>query len=132
MDDQGVGVGYVQPILDDGGGDENINAALHEGKHHLFQAIVRQLAMTHADARVRHQFADALGDGHDAVHAVVNHVNLAATPHLELDGAGDQLIAPGRHHRLDGEAVFRRGFDQGNLTKPRQTHVQRARNGRSA
>ena len=88
--------------------------------------------MAHGHPRVRHQLAHPRGDGHDGLHAVVHQVDLPAPAQLELDGGLHQLVAPGRHHGLDGEAVLGRGLDEADLAQAREAHVERARDGRGA
>ena len=132
VDDEGVGVGDVEAVLHDGGGHQHIHAALHEGQHHLLQALVRELPVAHGDAGVRHQLPHPRSDGDDGLHAVVDEVDLAAAAQLELDGGLHELVAPGRHHGLDGEAVLGRGLDEADLPQAREAHVEGARNGRGA
>ena len=85
-----------------------------------------------ADADARHQFLNG-GRAHvNAVHAIVDEINLAAARYLLFDGGANQIVAVVRHHGVDGQAILGRRFDHGHVAQAGQRHVQRARNRRGA
>ena len=130
IDDDGVAQRNVEPVLDDGGGDQDVGLVPHEGQHHALQFALAHLAVADENARLGHHLANLVGDVVDALHAVVHEVHLPAALQLLLDGRANQLLVPGRHHRLDRHAVFGRRLDHAHVAQAEQRHVQRARNRR--
>jgi hypothetical protein len=59
VDDDRVGVGDVQPVLDDRGGDQHVDVAVGKAHHHILQLALGHLPMTHADGGLRRQPLDA-------------------------------------------------------------------------
>ena len=79
---------------------------------------------------VTEQLFDARGAFVDGLDAVVEVVDLPAALQLAPDGVKQKLLAVLEHERLDGVAVLRRLLDGGHIAKPRQRHVERARDRR--
>ena len=90
----------------------------------------RHLPVADDDARFRHQFLQLGGDLPDAVHAVVDEIDLAAALEFLLDRGLNQLLVPAGDHGLNRHAVFGRRLDHAHVAQADQRHVQRARDGR--
>ncbi len=88
--------------------------------------------MAHAHADARHQILNGRRAHVNAVHAIVDEINLAAARDLLLDGGANQLVAVMRHHGVDGQAILGRRLDHRHVAQSGQRHVQRARNRRRA
>lgn len=78
LDDDGVGARHVDAGLDDGRGDQHVEALVVEVAHHLFEFALAHLPVTDADPRFRHQFGEVGGTFLDGFHIVVQVVDLAA------------------------------------------------------
>ncbi len=50
VDDHRVGVGYIEAVLDDGGGDQHLDLAAYEIGHHPLELALRHLAVCDLDA----------------------------------------------------------------------------------
>ena len=113
MNDEGVGGRYVQPRFDDGGGEQDVVAALVEGAHHVFQLRRGKLAVADDIFDLGHLLGEKLLDVRQVPQARGHIVGLTTpferpiTPQAErrlhvlqsLDslGAGFQLAS----HDLD-------------------------------
>ncbi len=110
VDEDGVGVGDVQAVFHDGGGDEYLEFLIDKGVHHLFQMAVAHLGVSHGEADVGHEFAEFVGDVVYGLDAVVNKEYLAAAVYLSADGVLDHLSIARRDDGADGEPLFGRGL----------------------
>ncbi len=127
--DDGVGARYVDTGLDDGGADQEVEALVVEVRHHSLKLALAHLAVGDADARLRYQFGKIGCALLDALHVVVQVVDLPAT----LQFPQHRLA----HHRrfvladkgLDGEPLGGRGGDDGEIPHARHRHVEGTRNG---
>ena len=72
-------------------------------------------------------FGRALVDG---FHTVVEIIDLPAAGKFTPDRLVENAVLVLKHKRLHRIAVLRRLFDGGHVTKPRQRHIERARDGR--
>ncbi len=61
VDEDGVGVGNIQPAFDDRGGQQNVELVGDEIQHHLFQLMLRHLAVGDANAGVGHDVLQLVG-----------------------------------------------------------------------
>ena len=82
VDDDGVRRRHVDAALDDGRADQNVEAAMIEIEHELFEIALAHLAVADGDVRLRHQFADGLRGLLDGLDGVVDEVDLAAAANL--------------------------------------------------
>ena len=78
IDDDGVRVRDVEPVFDDGRGDEHVVLVRHEVEHRLFELLFAHLAVADDQLGLRHQTRDQVGKRVDRLHAVVDDVDLAA------------------------------------------------------
>ena len=127
VDDDGVGVGDVQPGLDDGGADQHVDLAVDEGAHHRRQQVLVHLPVGDGDARLGHQRAHPFGLSLDGLHAVVDVEDLAAPGQLTGDHLAHQRSLAGGDVGLDGLALLGRGLDDREVADAGERHVQGAR-----
>ena len=128
--DEGVGVGYVQSVLDDRGAYENLSPALHETGHGTVQRTGPHLSVGHVDGRVAQEPAHPLGGRLDRLDPVVQKEDLAAAVEFPLAGLGDQVVAPGDDMGEDGHAIAWRSPDEGQIANARERKVERPGDGR--
>jgi hypothetical protein len=86
--------------------------------------------MPHAEARFRHEFAQAVGQAVDAVDPVVDDVDLTAALQLAEDDLADQFVVGSGDEGADRQAGLRRGVDDADVADPGEGHVERARDRR--
>ena len=86
--------------------------------------------MAHKNACARHHFLQPSRDLPNALHPVVNEINLSATIQFLLNRRLNQLVLPTCNHSLNGDAVFWRCLDHAHIAQPNQRHVQGARDRR--
>src|SRR6266850_673204 len=130
IDQNRVGARDVQSIFDDGRGHQHIRFIADEFQHHAFEFFFAHLAMRDDDARFRNELRDHGAERINGLDAIVNEEDLPFSRQFRLDCALDQLFLKGRDNRLNREAVARRRFDEGHITKADEGHVQGARNRR--
>ena len=90
VNQNGVGVGYVDTRLNDGRAHQHIEALVIEVAHDLFQLTFTHLSVTDHHARFRDQLSQALRGALDGFYIIVKVVNLAASQKLTQDGFFDQ------------------------------------------
>ena len=122
-----VGVGHVEPRLHDHGGDQDVHLAGHEPAHHLLQVVRRHLAVGHPHPGPGGERLHLGGDGVDGLDPVVDHEHLAAAVDLPGERLLQQSVVPRLDEGQDGRAVAGRGLDQGQVAKPCQREMERAR-----
>src|SRR4030043_27242 len=78
----GIGIGHVQARLDNGSADEDIDFAPGESGHHFLKLILRHLAVTDSDLRLRHKVPYIFSYHSDALHTVVHEKDLTVALQL--------------------------------------------------
>src|ERR1700694_3426396 len=129
VDDDSVAQGNVEAVLNDGGRDQDIGFMAHKGHHHFFQLALGHLPVTGQDPGLRQHLLDFGSHLVDRLNPVVDKVGLPAALQFVLQRRLDQLLVVGRHHSLDGHAVFRRGLNHAHIAQPHHGHVQGAWDG---
>jgi hypothetical protein len=76
--DDGVGERDVDAILDDRGGDEDIELMIHEGEQRFLKLRFTHLPVADDYTALRDEFLDLCGELVDSLHAVVNEIDLTA------------------------------------------------------
>ena len=112
VDDQGVGVGDVQAVLDDGGADQDVHVSVHETEHHLVELPPAHLAVGDGDGRAGRQRAHLLGRAVDGLNAVVEEEDLAAPVELPPKAVVQDVVVPGNDMSGDGDPVAGRSPNQ--------------------
>ena len=108
VDDDGIGVRYVDTALDNGGGEQNVIIIVDKIENNLLQFGRFHLSVTDTDTAIgnvalyhRFQFRK-IGD------TVVYKEHLSVAAHFEVNGISDNLITESMHLRLNGVTVGRR------------------------
>ena len=130
VDDDGVGVGYVDAVLDDGRRQQHVVVVVGKVEDNLLQFLGLHLTVSHRYACVRHVLIDNLLDALQVVDARIDEVHLTIARQLEVDGVGNDFGAEGVNLRLDGVAVGRRRLDNAQVAGTNQRELQRPRYGR--
>src|SRR5690349_638199 len=86
--------------------------------------------MSDNDACFGNQLLNHDAKGIDGFDAIVNEENLAIASEFGFDGSLNEFFLKGSDDSLDGEAIARRRFNDGHVTKADERHVQGAWNGR--
>src|SRR5690606_30820641 len=131
VDDDGVGVRDVEPVLDDVRADEYVKPAFDEIQHHLLQIGGFHLPVSRSDAHVRHDESQHRGDLVDGLHPIVDEENLASAADFVQDGVADEVLVEGVDLRFDGLPVRRRRGDDGQIARAQQRELERPRDGSS-
>ncbi len=110
IDDDGVGRGHVDAALYDGRADQQVEAAVIEIDHELFQVALSHLSVPHTHARFRNESLDVGGDLLDRADLVVHEIDLATAAQLAQRCFAQCRVVPLDHERLDRETLgWRRG-----------------------
>ena len=130
IDDDGVGIGYVDAVLDNGRRQQHIVVVVLEVKDDLLQLFRFHLSVAHSHTSVGHILLDDLLDALQVVDARIDKVHLSVARHLEVDGVGYDLGAEGVYLCLYRIAVGWRRLDDAQVAGTQQRELQRSRNGR--
>ena len=130
VDEDGVGVGDVDAVLDDGGANQQVQLAAVEAPHHGFQFALAHLPVADADARLRRQGGQFLCHPLDGAHFVMHIEDLAAAQQFPLDGLPNQAAALFPYEGPNGQAAGRRRGDDRQIANAAHGHVQGAGDGR--
>ncbi len=90
VDEDRVGPGDVEAALDDRGGQEDVDLALHEADHHLLEFGLIEPAMGDPNRGLGHILLDPGGHFVDVVDSVVDKKHLPVAGQLPLDRGPDQ------------------------------------------
>ena len=113
LDDDGVGVGDVDAVFDDGGADQHIDPAVVEVAHHPFDLPLAHLAVADTDSGLGDQRLHRVGGLVDGAHLVVDVEDLAAAHQLPVQRFANDVVALLMHEGVDGQPLGRwRGDDR--------------------
>ncbi|OQC70309.1 MAG: hypothetical protein BWX47_00468 [candidate division Hyd24-12 bacterium ADurb.Bin004] len=127
VDEDRVDAGQVEARLDDGGGEEYVVLALHEGRHHVLELFRLHLTMCRNNPRVAEETGQL--DPHllQSVYPVVYEEHLSLALQLSLNGGLDDLPVELHQLRVDRIAIPRRRRDYRDVTESRERHVEGSR-----
>ena len=100
VDEDRVGVGNVEPALDDRRGQQQVELVVDEVEHHLFQLPFGHLAVADADAGLGHDLPQPPGEVFDVVDAVVDEEDLPAAVQFAQRRRGGSSSASKRATRV--------------------------------
>ena len=126
-DDQRVGVGDVDAVLDDRRTHEHVRGARIERAHVLFERALLHLPVSDDDARLGDDRLDLLRKVFDAVDAVVQYERLSAAREFAHERVAQQCVGQLGHIGLHRDAAGRRGLQHAYVADARHSHVERAR-----
>ena len=128
LENNGVGVGYVNPGFDDGGGNQYIETAVIKIAHDLFQRAFRHLPVADADARFGDQRGQIGGALFYALDFIVQVVNLTAAQQFAQYRFLDDVFLLWHDEGADRQPARRWCGDDRQLTHAGHGHVQGAGN----
>ena len=131
VDDDGVGVAYVDAVLDDGRREQHVVVVVHEADENLLKLLGRHLSVSDSHTRVGHVFLYERSNLGQVADAVVDEEHLSVARHLEVDGVGYYLMSVHAQFGLHGVAVGRRRAHDAHVASAHQRELQRARYRRS-
>ncbi len=127
----GVDVGHINAAFDDGGGDEDVGAAVEEVGEGAFDVVFVHAAVGAKHAQAGQEGAEFGADGIERGDAVVKVEDLAAAFEFALDGGADDAFVVGEHVGLDRDAAGGRGLDGGEVARTHEGEVEGAGDGSS-
>ena len=130
IDDDGVRVRDVEPVLDDRRRQQDVVLVADELHHHALELVLAHLAVRDADPRLRHQPGDQVAERIDRLDAVVDEVHLAAALDLGADGPRDDRLVELDDVGLNRQAILRRRLDDRHVADAGERHVQGPRDRR--
>src|SRR5260370_30332042 len=117
VDQNGVGAGDVQTVLNDGRGHQHVRFVADEFQHYALEFFFGHLAVGYHYARLGHQLCDPGAERIDRFDPIVDEKDLAVARKFGFDGALHKLFLKGSDAGLTGHAVARRRFDDGRVSK---------------
>ena len=93
VNDDGICIGDVDAVLDDARREQDIIMPLIEVHHDLLKDVLIHLPVCRGNARLGHETQQMLAHTVDALHAVVDKVDLSPTRQFALDRAAHHRIA---------------------------------------
>ncbi len=130
LDDQRVGVGDVEPGLDDRRRDEHVRVAGEEREHVALELPLGHLPVCDEEAELGAELAQVLDRLLDGLDPVVQDEGLASALVLAQERLADELLVVLAHVRADRPAATRRCLDDADVAQSGEGHVQRARDRR--
>ena len=130
VDDDRIGVGNVDAVLDDGRRHQHVEFPVDEVHDEFLQLLGRHLAVPDGHTGLRAEARDQPLEGRQVLDAVVDEIDLAAAGEFRLDGIADDLLREDVRLGEDRLAVGRRGRNDGQVPRTHQRELQRARNRR--
>ena len=120
VDEDGVGIGHVDAVFDDGGGEEDVVLVIDKIEDDFFEFGGFHLSVADHDACIGHVFANEVLDMGELRDAVRDDIDLAVAAELEIDGVGDDLVAEGVNFGANGVAVGRRRVNDAEIARAHQ------------
>ena len=130
IDDDRIGVGYVQAVLDDAGAYEYVESSADKIRHDPFQLAGFHLPVRRSHAYVRGDEAQGVRHFVDIADVVVQKKDLSAPADFVQDGVPDQVLVEGVYFRIDRLPVRRRRGDERQIPGAQQRELKRSGDGR--
>ena len=116
--------------LNDGGGHQNVNLVLLEGKHDVLYLASAHLAVSHTHTSLRSRLLHASHRLINSGHAVGHVVNLSFSFQLASNSCGNKIWVVLAHHHLNRLSARRWRQNQAHIAHAAHGHLHGARNGR--
>ena len=120
----------VNAGLDDGGGHQNVNLVLLEGKHDVFYLASAHLTMSHTHAGLRSRLLHASHCLINSGHAIGHVIHLTFSLQLTSNSCGNKVRVVLAHHHLNRLSTRRWRQNQAHVTHAAHGHLHGARNWR--
>ena len=125
MDNNRVDIGDIHPGLDDRGGYQHINVPLDKFIHDPLQVMLFHLSVGKCHMRLRYQFLDPVRHLPDALHPVIDIIDLSLPVQLSVDRRPHHLLIILTHIGLHRHPVHGRFLQNAHIPYPCQAHMQR-------
>ena len=109
VDEDGVGIGDVDAVFDDGRGDEDVGLPVFKGVEDGVEFIGGHLSVADDDARFGNEFLEFFGDVEDRLDAVVDEKGLSVAGKFAQEGVLDEFGIAFGDDRFDREAGLAEG-----------------------
>ena len=127
VDYHGVHVGYIDPVLDDRGRDENGIFFVHELVHNLFQLGRLHLPVRDDHADLGNDLFKHRLDRINGLDPVVDEEHLPSPVDLLHNSFVDYIVPKGMYACDDGQPVDGRRVDKAQIAHANERHVERPR-----
>ena len=125
VDDDGIGIGDIDAVLDDGRRYEHIEFPVDEVHDEFFEFLSRHLTMTDRHAGFRANARNHPLQREQILDTIVDEIDLSAARELRLNGIADDLFREDVRFGDDGLPVGRRSRDDRQIARPHQRELQR-------
>src|SRR5262249_52893733 len=132
IDDDGVGVRYIEAAFDDRRREQNIGFGVDELGHDFLEVVAVHLAVAHDDAGVRQERAQLLRHVLDGHYPIVQKKDLSTAIELAANGIADDALVILRDDRFHRQAIVRRSLYGAHVARTGERQVERAWNRRGA
>ena len=126
-DYHGIGVRYIDPVLDDRSRNEDVGPSFDKIKHRVLECFLTHPAVAHRCDRIRHEALDRLPYLIKPRDPVVYYKYLSAARKLTLDRVPQYLLFVRSHVCVDRKPVPRRLVDDADILDARERHIQSPR-----
>ena len=120
VDDDGVRIGYVDTILNDGRREQHIVVVVNKAKDYLFQLFGLHLSVTYRHTCVWHIFLYYVSYMVKTLDIIIDKKHLTVTAQFKTNGIGYHLSAKRCQHGLYGITVGRWGAHNTHITGSHQ------------
>ena len=130
VNDDGIGIGNIQPAFDDRCGYQHIVFTFHKAHHGIFEFVAAHLSMRHDHFHTRNTVFYHGGHIMDILHAVVDEKHLPAAVYFVLNGACDDIAVENLQFSMHRLPVGRRRIDDAEIACTHERKMQGAWNWR--
>ena len=127
IDDDGIGIGYVDAVLYDRGGYEHVVVVVDEAHDDLLQLLGRHLSVPDTHTGIGHIACDECRQLGKVLYAVVDDEELSVAAELKVHRLADNLLVEGVHLGLYGIAVGRWSLYDAQVACSHERELQGAR-----
>ena len=124
MDNHGIGIGYIQAGLNDGGGHQHVNFPVDKIRHNPLQLMLPHLAMGKCDHSIRHKGLNTASHLINIRHTIVYIIHLTVSCQLAVDCLTHHLLIVFHHIGLNGSPVHRRLLQHTHIAYACQAHMK--------
>src|SRR5262249_51138499 len=105
VDDDRIGVWYIQTTFDDCRGNQNVRLAADKALHHIFQFLFVHLTMTDVDPRARTKNLNPFSNPFDCLHSIVEKINLPVAMTIALNRVAYDPFVVSTNHRFNWQSI---------------------------
>ena len=124
VDNHGIGIGNIQPCLNNSSGYQYVNIPVNKAIHDLLQLVLPHLPMGKGHISFRYQFCHPVGDLVNVIHPIVYIIHLTASGQLPGYRLPDQFFIVFHNKCLDRHSIHRCFFQYAHVPDTDQAHVK--------